>query len=73
MTLEELSAKILQIRKQYDSTQDNLLQEKIAALQILDEDYKKSLKEFADTYELDPYVQIVWNSDFSKYETAKRN
>lgn len=73
MTLEELSAKILQIRKQYDSTQDNLLQEKIAALQILDEDYKKSLKEFADTYELDPYVQIVWNSDFSKYETVKRN
>jgi hypothetical protein len=73
MTLEELSTKIMQIRKQYDSTQDNLLQEKIAALQILDVDYKKSLKEFVDTYELDPYVQIVWNSDFSKYEAIKRN
>ena len=73
MTLDELSTKIMQIRKQYDSTQDNLLQEKITALQILDEEYKRSLKEFADTYELDPYVQVVWNSDFSKYEAVKRN
>jgi len=37
------------------------------------EQTRKWIKEFADTYELDPYVQIVWNSDFSKYETAKRN
>lgn len=73
MLLDELSTKIMQIRIQYDSTQDNLLQEKITTLQMLDDEYRRSLKEFADAYELDPYVQIIWNSNFSKYDAVKKN
>ena len=73
MSKEELSTKIIQIRKQYDSTQDSILQEKISALKTLDDTYKEDLKKFADTYELDPYVKMVWNSNLSKYEAVKRN
>ncbi|MEX2192044.1 MAG: hypothetical protein WD717_01490 [Nitrosarchaeum sp.] len=72
MSKEELSTKIMQIRKQYDSTQDSILQEKISALKTLDDTYKENLKKFADTYELDPYVKMVWNSNLSKYEAVKR-
>lgn len=73
MTKEELSTKIIQIRKKYDSTQENILQEKIAALKILDNVHKENVKKFADTYEFDPYVKIVWNSELSKYDAVKKN
>jgi len=73
MTKEELSTKIIQIRKKYDSTQENILQEKIAALKKLDEIHKENVKKFADTYEFDPYVKIAWNSELSKYDAVKKN
>ena len=73
MTIEELSTKIMQIRKKYDSTQDNILQEKIVALKILDDTHKENVKKFADTYEFDPYVKIVWNSELSKYDAVKKD
>jgi len=73
MTIEELSTKIMQIRKKYDSTQENILQEKIAALEKLDGIHKENVKKFADTYEFDPYVKIVWNSELSKYDAVKKN
>jgi hypothetical protein len=73
MTKEELSIKIMQIRKDYNSTQESILQEKMVSLKKLDESYKEDVKKFADTYDLDPYVKIVWNSHLSKYEAVKRN
>jgi ASC-1-like (ASCH) protein len=73
MSKEELSNKIIQIRKHYDSTKDNIMQEKIDALKSLDKTYDENLKKFAQTYDLDPYVKIVWNSDYSKYEAVKKN
>jgi len=73
MTKEELSTKIIQIRKKYDSTQENILKEKIAALKILADVHKENVKKFADTYEFDPYVKIVWNSELSKYDAVKKN
>ncbi len=73
MTIEDLSTKIMQIRKKYDSTQENILQEKIEALKILDDVHKENVKKFADTYEFDPYVKIVWNSELSKYDAVKKN
>ncbi len=73
MSKEELSNKIIQIRKQYDSTKDNIMQEKLDALKELDKITDKNLEEFAQTYELDPYVKVIWNSQFSKYEAVKKN
>ncbi len=73
MTIEELSTKIMQIRKKYDSTQENILQEKIVALKILDDAHKENVKKFADTYEFNPYVKIVWNSELSKYDAVKKD
>ncbi|MCE9618270.1 MAG: hypothetical protein K8Q88_07960 [Nitrosarchaeum sp.] len=73
MTIEELSTKIMQIRKKYDSTQENILQEKIVALKILEDVHKENVKKFADTYEFDPYVKIVWNSELSKYDAVKKD
>lgn len=73
MSKEEISSKIMQIRKEYDSTQDNILQEKIVSLKILDDTHKENVKKFADTYEFDSYVKIVWNSELSKYDAVKKN
>lgn len=73
MSKEELSNKIIQIRKQYDSTKDNIMQEKLDALKELDKLTDKNLEEFAKTYELDPYIQVIWNSQLSKYEAVKKN
>jgi len=73
MSKEELSTKIMQIRKNYDSTQEDLLHEKMNALQSLDDTYKESMKKYVDTYELDPYIKIIWNSNISNYEAVKRN
>ncbi|PIN83297.1 MAG: hypothetical protein COV65_03885, partial [Nitrosopumilales archaeon CG11_big_fil_rev_8_21_14_0_20_33_24] len=73
MSKEELSNKIIQIRKHYDSTKDNIMQEKIDALKSLDKTYDENLKKFAQIYDLDPYVKVVWNSDYSKYEAVKKN
>ncbi|MEC4848186.1 MAG: hypothetical protein RI100_03275 [Nitrosarchaeum sp.] len=73
MSKEELSNKIIQIRKQYDSTKDNIMQEKLDALNDLDKITDKNLEEFVQTYELDPYIKVVWNAQFSKYEAVKKN
>lgn len=73
MLKEELSNKIIQLRKQYNSTKDNIMQEKIDALNALDTTHDENLKTFAQTYDLDPYVKIVWNSNYSKYEAVKKN
>ncbi|PIY90073.1 MAG: hypothetical protein COY74_03480 [Nitrosopumilales archaeon CG_4_10_14_0_8_um_filter_34_8] len=73
MSKEELSNKIIQIRKHYDSTKDGIMQEKIDALKSLDKTYDENLKKFAQIYDLDPYVKVVWNSDYSKYEAVKKN
>ncbi len=73
MTKEELSAKIMQIRKEYDLTQENILKEKIVDLKSLDDSYKENLKKFADSYEIDPYVNVIWNDQLSKYEAVKKD
>ncbi|GKS66495.1 hypothetical protein YTPLAS73_00420 [Nitrosarchaeum sp.] len=73
MSKEELSNKIIQIRKQYDSTKDNIMQEKINALKELDKITDENLEKFVQTYELDPYIKVVWNSQYSKYEAVKNN
>ncbi|MFB5609450.1 MAG: hypothetical protein ACE5Q5_04420 [Nitrosarchaeum sp.] len=73
MSKEELSTKIIQIRKKYDSTQDSILQEKMESLKKLDDAHKENVKKFADSYNLDPYVELIWNSNLSKYEAIKRN
>ncbi len=72
MSQEEISIKIMQIRKEYDLAKETILQEKIASLKILDDTHKEDVKKFADTYEFDPYVKIVWNSDLSKYDAVKK-
>jgi hypothetical protein len=72
MSQEELSIKIMQIRKEYDLAKETILQEKIASLKILEDTHKEDVKKFTDTYEFDPYVKIVWNSDLSKYDAVKK-
>jgi hypothetical protein len=73
MSKEELSTKIRQIRKQYDSAKDIIIQEKIDALKELDKILDENLEKLAQTYELDPYIKIILNSQYSKYEAVKKN
>lgn len=73
MSKEDTSSKIMQIRHEYDSTKASLLQEKMASLEKLGDEHKENLKKFADSYEFDPHVRIVWNSELSKYDAVMRN
>lgn len=73
MTKEELSRKILSIRKQYESQKEDLLREKMEALKNLEESYKNKMKEFASSYDFDQYIKMVWNSAKSSYEAVPRN
>jgi hypothetical protein len=73
MSKEEISTKIIQIRKQYDSAKDSIIQEKIDALKELDKILDENLEKLAQTYELDPYIKIILNSQYSKYEAVKKN
>jgi len=73
MTKEELSKKIIYIRKQYESQQDDILQEKIEALKDLEDLYKLKVKDFASSYDFEQYIKIVWNSAKSGYEAISRN
>jgi len=68
MTKKELSNKIVSIRKQLDLTQDNILKEKIDSLKMLEDEYKIKMKHFADNYQFDKDIKIVWNSDKVSYK-----
>ncbi len=72
MTKKELSNKIYSIRKQHDSTQDDILKEKIDSLKMLEDEYKIKVKNFADNYQFDKDIKIVWNSDKSSYDAVRR-
>lgn len=73
MTKEELSRKIIYIRKQYESQQDDILQEKIESLKNLEDSHKLKVKDFASSYDFEQYIKIVWNSAKSGYEAISRN
>lgn len=73
MTEKELSNKILQIRKQYESQQGDILQEKIQALKDLEDLYHQKAQDYVSSYDLDQYIKIVWNSGSSSYEAVLRN
>ncbi len=73
MTKEEISKKIIQIRKQLELQQDDILEEKIESLKDLDELYKEKVKDFVSDYEFDQYIKMVWNSAKSSYEAVSRN
>lgn len=72
MTTKELSNKIYSIRKQLDLTQDDILQEKIESLKMLEDEYKIKVKNFADNYQFDKDIKIVWNSDKVSYDAVRR-
>jgi len=72
MTKEELSKKIYSIRKQHESTQDDILQEKMESLKMLEDEYKITVKNFADNYQFDKDIKIVWNSYKSSYDAVRQ-
>jgi len=73
MTKEEISRKIIYIRKQYESQQDDILREKIESLKNLENLYEQKVKDFVSSYDFDQYIKIVWNSARSSYEAVSRN
>lgn len=72
MTEEELSRKILSIRKQSESEKEDILKEKLQVLKKLEESHMKKMKEFADTFEFDQHIKVVWNSANSSFEATHR-
>lgn len=72
MTKKELSIEIYSVRKQHERIQDDLLEEKIESLKMLEDEYKIKVKNFADNYQFDKDIKIVWNSDKSSYDAVRR-
>jgi hypothetical protein len=70
---EDTSSKIMKIRHDYDLTQASLLEEKMASLEKLEGEHKEKLKKFADSFEFDPHIKIVWDSELSRYNAVMKD
>jgi len=73
LSKEDTSSKIMKIRYDYDQTQASLLEEKMASLEKLEGEHKEKLKKFADSFEFDPHIKLVWDSELSRYNAVMRN
>jgi len=71
MSKEELSTKIMSIRKNHESTQDDILQEKTDAMNRLENSYRLQVKNYVDGFQFEQDIKIVWNSAMANYEATK--
>ncbi len=72
ITKEELSTKIVQIREQYESEKESVLEEKIDDLNDLENKFEERLQDLISIYEQDPYVEIKYNSGTTEYAIVAR-
>jgi hypothetical protein len=73
MTKEEISRKIIYIRNQLESQQDDILREKVESLKNLENLYDQKVKDYASSHDFDQYIEIVWNSASSSFEAVARD
>jgi len=72
MTKEELSIKIAEIRKDYESEKDSILEDKINDLKELENKFEESMGELVSLYQQDPYIEVKLNSGHIAYEVVAR-
>ncbi len=72
MTKEELSIKIAEIRKDYKSEKELILEDKINDLKELENTFEESMVELVSIYQQDPYIEVKLNSGHIAYEAVAR-
>ncbi len=72
MTKKELSDQILAIRNQTGPMKENILDEKLQALDELKIDFDNKILEITKEYEGSLEIEIIWNSDISNYQAVKK-
>ena len=72
MTKEELSIKIGEIREDYESEKESILDNKIDDLKELENQFEQSMKDLVSFYEQDPYIEVRLNSGHIAYEVIAR-
>ncbi|MCA9827757.1 MAG: hypothetical protein KC444_05110 [Nitrosopumilus sp.] len=69
---EELSRRISAIREDLESGKEDILDDKIKETKQLERQHKQRMAEFAQEYDLDPYIKVVMNPGRTGYEAVLR-
>lgn len=72
MTKEELSIKIVEIRKDYRFEKESILEDKIDDLKELENKFEESMEDLVSIYQQDPYIEVKLNSGHTTYEAVAR-
>ncbi len=69
---EEFSRRISTIREDLESDKEDILDDKIKETKKLEREHKQRMTDFAQGYELDPYINVVMTSGRAGYEAMLR-
>ena len=69
---EELSNKILNIRENLESDKEKILRDKVKETKKLEGEHEQRMKDFAQEYDLDPYIKVGLSSSKTGYEAVLR-
>ena len=69
---EELSEMVNSIRNQYESDKEDILKKKIKDAKKLEIEHESEMVRFAQSYDENPYIQIILKSDKTGYEAITR-
>jgi len=72
MSKEELAIQIMEVRDNNESYKEQILEDKVQALEDLKLELHKELQTMANSFEDDPDVKMVWDSDDEKFYAAER-
>jgi hypothetical protein len=72
MSKEELAIQIMEVRDNNESYKEQILEDKVGALEDLKLELHKELQSMAKSFEDDPDVKIVWDSADEKFYATQR-
>ena len=72
MTKQEFSDRIKEIRKNHEIKKEQILGDKVQALENLDVEFHKKMQQMASDYDSNSEIKMVWDSDNSEFEAASR-
>ncbi|MEJ2260283.1 MAG: hypothetical protein P8X83_01295 [Nitrosopumilaceae archaeon] len=72
MSKEQLAIQIMEVRDNNESYKEQILEDKVQALEDLKLELHKELQTMANSFEDDPDVKMVWDSDDEKFYAAER-
>ena len=72
MSNKELSIQIMEIRSNNELNKEQIMKDKLEALENLRLELHKELQDLADSFDGDPDIKIVWDSDSEKFYATER-